>query len=392
MEEKQKVLLVHNFYQIGGGEHTVFENERRLLEENGHEVVVYTRSNNELKTSLLKKILLPFTAVFSLRTYREVRSVIRKENIRLVHCHNTFPLISPSVYYGAWKSGVPVVQTVHNFRLLCPGGLFFRDGRSCEECVAGGLGRALKYGCYRHSRIQTAVTAGMLYVHRRLGTWRRLRYIFLTEWNREKFRPLLGDQVEREFVKPNFEYMDLPDREEPRDYSRFVFAGRLEEAKGLRFLLDVWSGIPDRTLVIYGAGPLEDLVRERAASDPRIVYRGFCPRQEVFADIRRSGAFLFSSTCYEGFPMTLVETMALGRPAVCRDIGNGAALVKEAGAGLCYGSAEEFIRCLDRICDPDRNRRLGENGRRAYDRRYTPQANYRMLKNIYDRVCAEYGQ
>ncbi len=395
MHNKQKILMVHNFYQIGGGEHTVFENEKRLLRENGHEVIEYTRSNDELKGSVLKKALMPFTAVYSPKTYREVKTLIRREHIDIVHCHNTFPLISPAVYYAAWKCGIPVIQTIHNFRFLCPCGVFYRDGKVCEDCVGCGLGQALKHGCYRNSKIQTAVVVNMLKIHRWLGTYQKLRYIFLTEFNREKFRPLLRDKVDREFVKPNFEYIDIPELPETdRDLNRFVFAARLDENKGVRFLLDAWKKITDKKLVIYGDGPLEDAVRQAATENPMIEYRGFCPQKEIFTDIIRSAAFLFTSEWYEGFPMTLVEAMALGRPVLCSNLGNGADIVKKAESGILYepGSSENFIRSLGRISDPEFNRELCERFRRVYEENFTPDENYQILKNVYDEVCRENGE
>lgn len=191
--EKKRILMVHNFYQIGGGEHTVFENEVKLLRDHGHTVILYTRSNDELKTSRLKMLLMPLTTIWSLRTYFEVRSLIRKENIQVVHCQNTFPLVSPSVYYAARSLKVPVVQTIHNFRLLCPCGTFYREGKICEACAACGSFRpALKHRCYRNSRVQTAVVAAMLKVHRALGTYRKINYIFLTEFNKSKFSGQIG--------------------------------------------------------------------------------------------------------------------------------------------------------------------------------------------------------
>ena len=154
---KERVLLVHNYYQIGGGEHTVFENEKRMLKEHGHDVAEYTRDNAELNHSILKKLLLPFTTVFSFRTYREIRRMINAKGIDIVHCHNTFPLISPSVYYAARRCGVPLVQTVHNFRFICANGVLSREGRPCEACVKNGLECALSNRCYRNSWLQTLV-------------------------------------------------------------------------------------------------------------------------------------------------------------------------------------------------------------------------------------------
>ena len=139
-ENKEKILIVHNFYQIPGGEDTVVANEKKLLEENGHEVVLYTRHNSELKNmSKVQKIFLPLTTVFNLKTYREIRKIITEQKIDILHVHNTLNLISPSVYYAGLSKKIPVVQTVHNFRLLCPGATFFRDGQVCEDCLEKGL-------------------------------------------------------------------------------------------------------------------------------------------------------------------------------------------------------------------------------------------------------------
>ena len=393
METKKNILMVHNFYQIGGGEHTVFENEKRLLRTHGHFVAEYQRSNEELLHSGLKKLLLPFTAVFSLRTYREVKTCIRRDKIDLVHCQNTFPLISPAVYYAAWSCHVPVVQTIHNYRFLCPNGLLFRKGKICEDCVCRGLGQALKQGCYRGSRLETGVVVLMLKIHRLLGTYGRLNYIFLTDFMRKKFRPLLGDKQSGIFLKPNF---TEPVTAEPgeRDWNRFLFASRLEESKGILFLLQVWKQVKDRDLVIYGTGPLEETVQKAAAENPRIHWKGFCPRQEIFQDLERSAALIFPSLWYEGFPMVITEAMALGRPVLCSDLGNGADLIKQNRAGLCYrpDEAADFLEKLELLTDPEQNGRLGARGRAAWEEKYAPEENYRILKQIYDEVCREDGK
>ena len=152
---KPSILIVHNYYQIPGGEDTVVANEKKMLEDNGHKVVLYTRNNNEIKTmNVFQKILLPFTSIYSFKTAREIKRIIKEENIDIVHVHNTLSLISPSVYYAAVKMNKPVVQTIHNFRMLCPGATFYRDGHICEDCVSKGLRCSLKHKCYRNSFIQ----------------------------------------------------------------------------------------------------------------------------------------------------------------------------------------------------------------------------------------------
>ena len=383
---KETVLMVHNFYQIGGGEHTVFENEQRLLREHGHRLVSYTRNNDELRHSFLKKLLMPFTTIFSLKTFLEVRRILRKENITLVHCQNTFPLISPAVYYAAWSCHVPVVQTIHNFRFLCPNGVFFRDGHACEDCVKRGLGCAVRNGCYRSSRLQSLVVAAMLTVHRRLGTYQRLRYIFLTEFNREKFRPLLGDKIESEFIKPNFEYVDRPEGiPEREDY--YVFLGRLDQNKGVDFLLNAWKG--DKRLYIIGGGELEETAREASRKNRSLRCLGFLPHDRIWHYLARAQAVIFSSDLYEGFPLTIIEAFAFGTPVICTDIGNGADMVRTSDAGVCYTprDAESLYHAMEQL--RKNYAYYSGNARRAYEQAYTPEANYRMLKAIYEAVTEE---
>ena len=209
-----RVLQIHNFYQIPGGEDVVVRNEKRLLEEHGHQVYTYYRSNEELgEKGIFGKLLLPFTAVFSLRTYREVKKIIKENQIDIVHVHNTLTMVSPSVFYAAFHCKVPVVQTLHNFRMLCPAGSFFRDNVICEECVDKGMRCGIKHKCYRGSKAQTLVSAAILQIHRALGTYRRMNFICLTKFNRQKLLESLDSKREivnpnRVYVKPNFTFAE----------------------------------------------------------------------------------------------------------------------------------------------------------------------------------------
>ena len=214
MEKKLRILQVHNAYQIPGGEDVVVANEKKLLEMNGNEVFSYSRNNDELKTmNAFQKFLIPFTAVYSFKTYREVKKLIRENKIDIVHVHNTLMVVSPSVFYAAFHCHVPVVQTLHNFRMLCPAGSYFRGDRICEECSEKGLQCSLKYGCYRGSKAQTFVSAAILKIHRMLGTYRKVNFICLTEFNREKLSRLNegGKQIvdmKKVYIKPNFTFQE----------------------------------------------------------------------------------------------------------------------------------------------------------------------------------------
>jgi len=185
-----KILLVHNSYQQHGGEDVVFQQEKELLQGGGHEVITYEKNNQDaLQEANHSKVLLGARTIWAVSSRKEFRSILRQHKPDIVHVHNTFVMISPSIYSACKEEGVPVVQTLHNYRLICPAATLFRDGRICEECVGGGIWRGVLHGCYRDSRAATATVALMLTTHRLLGTWEQLidHYIALTEFARQKF-------------------------------------------------------------------------------------------------------------------------------------------------------------------------------------------------------------
>ena len=248
-----RILQIHNFYQIPGGEDVVVRNEKRLLEEHGHKVYTYYRSNSELaKKGIVGKLFLPFTAVFSLKTYREVKKLIRENQIDIVHVHNTLTMVSPSVFYAAFRCKVPVVQTLHNFRMLCPAGSFFRDNVICEECVQHGMGCAIRHKCYRNSKLQSFVSAAILQIHRFVGTYRRVNFICLTEFNRKKLLESLDTKKEivnpeRVYIKPNFTFAEeIVPNEVRSDEEYFLFAGRVEASKGIDIAVRAFEKLPDK--------------------------------------------------------------------------------------------------------------------------------------------------
>lgn len=388
---KERVLLVHNYYQIGGGEHTVFENEKRLLKENGHYVVEYTRDNADLNHSLLKKLLLPFTTVFSLKTYREVKRLIRSEGIDLVHCHNTFPLISPSVYYAARRCGVPVIQTVHNFRFICANGVLSREGMPCMTCLKNGLGCALANRCYRNSCLQTFVLVNMLWIHRLVGTYQKIWYIFLTDFNREKFKLLLGDWLDYQFTKPNFEYIEPTDQDEPRE-NAYVYIGRLEKEKGIDFLLKAWESETERELYIFGNGMLQDTVEKACCKNSRLHKMGFQSREIIMKYLRQARGMIFPTDLYEGFPMTIIEAFAAGTPVICSDIGNGADLIRKYNAGVPFlvRDLDSFHTAVSKV--EENFSEFSTKARKAYVENFTPEKNYSILKTIYGTVIEQQKQ
>ena len=387
-EKKQKVLIVHNYYQIPGGEDTVVENEKKLLEEHGHEVVLYTRHNSELRTmSKLQKLLLPFSTIFNVRTYRDVKELITKQNIDVLHVHNTLNLISPSVYYAGFSKKIPVVQTIHNFRLLCPGATFFRDGHVCEDCLKEGLLCAVKHKCYRGSRVQTLACVISTLIHRALGTYGKLNYICLTEFNKSKLLHLKRVKEEKVFVKPNFVQQEkeiLPYAERKK---QFVFAGRLDELKGIRFLLEAWQEYQrkDYRLIICGKGPLEDWCHEYVETHKlkNIELKGFVQNQMVKKIIGESKAMVLPTKWYEGFPMTIVESYSMGTPVIGTDLGNTGSLIEEGMSGWKFSdnSKTELCRAFEYAIEELTG--LDE----TIIHKYSAEKNYEQLRKIYETCC-----
>lgn len=386
MEQKQRVLIVHNFYKIPGGEDTVVENERTLLEEHGHQVFLYTRSNKEMETlSAMQKLLLPFTSLFSLRTYREVKRQIKEKKIDIVHVHNTLSLVSPSVYYAAFSCGKPVVQTVHNFRLLCPAATFLRGERVCEECVEKGLRCAVRYGCYRGSRIQTLMSVLILKLHRFLGTYKRLCYICLTDFNKEKLMLLnQGKRIrikeEQVFVKPNF--VRRPQIKETEKKKFYLYVGRLEKLKGIQVLMEAWEVWPEKELLLCGSGPEEGWVRtyldRHSMSGVKLL--GQRSHEEVLRLLAQSRALILPSICYEGQPMTILESYSVGTPVIASDIGNAGNMVSVGTTGLKF-SCGDVKSLRDAVRQMDMERKWDTIS--TYREIYTAEANYEALRKIY---------
>lgn len=387
-DRKQKVLIVHNYYQIPGGEDTVVANEKKMLEDHGHEVVLYTRHNSELKTlSKLQKILLPISTVFNFQTYREVKKIIKEQKIEIVHVHNTLNLVSPSVYYAAFACHVPVVQTVHNFRLLCPGATFFRDGHVCEDCLSNGMVCAVKHKCYRGSTVQTLACVLSTWFHRMIGTYGKLNYICLTEFNKEKILNLKQIKAEKVFVKPNFveeadEIVPYAKRE-----NRFIYVGRLEEIKGIDVLLKAWKLLGEEApeLLICGKGPLEDWAKKYIEENglSKIKLLGFVENKQVRKLIGESKALILPTQVYEGFPMTIAESFACGTPVIGSDLGNTGSLIENGKNGWKFQpkSAEELVESVKKI------ESLSIGLEKEMIQKYTACNNYEQLRNIYETCC-----
>lgn len=386
-----KVLLVHNFYQQPGGEDQVFAAEAALLESRGHEVVCFTAHNDRVKQ--LGPLQLGATTLWSHSAHRDLRRLLRRERPQVMHVHNTLPLLSPSVYFAARAEGVPVVQTLHNFRLLCPGGLLLRDGEVCEACVGKAFPAAgVVHACYRGSRAATGAVAGMLGVHRILGTWSRRvdAFIALTEISRRKFIEG-GLPPERIRVKPNFVAPDPGMGPHRGGYALFV--GRLAPEKGICTLLEAWTRLGETVpLKVVGDGPLAP--RVAGCTAPGVEWLGRRSREEVLHLMRDARVLVFPSEWYETFGLTMAEAFATGLPVVASRLGAMAEIVADGHTGLHFapGDADDLVRKIEwAAAHPSELATMGEHARKEFEARYAAGANYRMLMEIYDSAAARTG-
>ena len=384
-----RILIIHNYYKIPGGEDTVVDNESRLLSQKGHKVYFYKRTNQEMDYyGKLRKWMLPMDTIFSLKSYQEVLDIIDKKKIDIIHVHNTVCVISPSVYYAALQRHVPVVQTIHNFRLICPGASLCRNGKICEECVGKSLFHAVKYGCYRNSRIHTFAVAAMESIHKAMGTYHRLNYICLTEFNRNQLLKINGKKEyidpNRVFVKPNFaanqrELIPFDKRKE-----QIVYAGRLDPTKGIRLLFHAWKEIDQYELIVCGTGPEEAWCREFIKHNhiSNIQMLGFVPNERVMDIIAESKALILPTQWYEGFPMVLVESFACGTPVLGSDIGNVKDLIIEGENGLHFQhrSTNDIVRAVKELGD------LCSSTQEVSRKLYSAEVNYGMMMQIYGKV------
>jgi glycosyltransferase involved in cell wall biosynthesis len=385
-----KILLVHNRYQIAGGEEVVFEQERQLLERAGHEVLTYCRTNFEADTYTgLRRLSLVKNIVWSTETKDELASLLRREKPQIVHVHNTFMMMSPSVFGACREAGVPVVQTLHNYRLFCPAANFVRDGKVCEECVEHTLLRGIQYGCYRQSRGATTTVALMLQVQRKRAMFADL-YVALTEFSRNKFIAC-GIPAEKVCVKPNFVYADPQERTGAGSHA--VVAARLSAEKGLHTLLIAWkrlrSNIP---LSIVGDGPLLQELQNKVSELKLagVTFHGRLSREKTLEMIKSAKFLVLPSEWYESFPMVIVEAFACGVPVLCSDLGGMRELVEEGRTGMRF-AAGNSVDLASKVewawSHPEQMSAMGKKARRQYEARYTAEKNYHLLMEIYRRVA-----
>lgn len=383
---EMKILLLHNRYQQKGGEDHVFHEETELLRKNGHEVETLLFTNDAI-TGIKEKIKTGIRIFYNRRSARLLENKIKTFHPDIIHVHNFFPVASPAVFHVAGRKKIPVVATIHNYRLICPGAILYREGKTCERCVNAFFPwQGVLSSCYRNSMIQSFISGAMVAYHKFTGTWKNKvsAYIMLTNFAKNKFiDSSLGLSEEQLKIKPNF----VPDK--GYDYQKdnfFLFIGRLSPEKGIMTMLNSFAESGE-TLKIIGDGIMRDQVDAYADKYSNIHYEGFRDNVFIMQNLKKARALIFPSLWYEGFPITILEAFSAATPVIASDLGSMPEIVSDNLNGLIFkrGDKADLSLKVKRIVnDSVFASSLSLNARYSFENQYTPEVNYRQLIKIYN--------
>lgn len=412
-----KIIQVHNFYQQAGGEDGVVDAESQLLQDHGFQIIKYFKHNSVIKGGLVPLFFTSIKTIWNQKTYREIRKLIQNEKPEIVHCHNTFPLISPSIYWACAHENIPVVQTLHNYRLLCVSALLFRkksieisnNNNTCELCVKKNFKwSGIKYGCYRGSKLGSLTIALMLWIHKIIGTWSKkvTAYIALTEFQKSKMIEG-GIPEDKIYIKPNFissEFLNkilnsenIENIENKDKY--FLFVGRLSIEKGCETLIKGWeifqselikNGKNDRlNLLIVGDGPEKNKLEKfvsKSTFKSTVHFLGKKSKNDVLNLMQNAEFLILPSTWYEGFPMTIIESYACSLPVIASRIGSMIEVINEDKTGLLFevGNENDLAKKLLFVKDnPLLISKMKMHIKLSFNELYSDNANYKICLGIY---------
>ena len=391
-----KVLLAHDYYRstAPSGEDAVFRNELELLESNGNEVVLFERFNDDIDDSTFKKSLgVALEGAWSKTAYRDITEIIRQARPDVAHFHNIFPLISPSAYAACQDNGVPVVQTLHNYRFICPGALLMREGKPCEACVGTSLLPALRYRCYRGSLAATGAQVWTIASNRWRGSYRNNvnRYIALTQFAVNK---LTTGGLPRERIEVKSNFLPAVPAVGMGGGGYALYAGRLSAEKGIQTLINAWKDIQGLQLKVFGDGVLRAQLVEQVQQDgSNVEFMGFRPAEDILACASRAEMMIIPSECYEGFPMAVLEAYACGTPVVASRIGSLDEIVVEGKTGVKFepGNAMDLVKKVNfLLSDKAGLIEMRRHARAMFDNNYTAEKNYIQLMGIYQRAIEDF--
>jgi glycosyltransferase involved in cell wall biosynthesis len=389
-----KILLAHNRYQIKGGEDTAYEGEREMLLARGHEIVDFVEDNHKISTmSNREKFSLLWGASWSDETHQKITDLCAREKPDIAHFHNVRPLITPSAFYACQSAGVPVVVTLHNYRLLCPAGQFLREGKICEQCVEKSLLRCIMHRCYRNSFMQSAAVVHMTFRHRKLATYEKIVDTIITpsEFLKQKLIDNGFDRSKIE-VKPN-SVAGIKKSETDKGYA--LFLGRLSHEKGAHVALEAFSKlfafskIDNFQLKVAGDGPMAQELYTKYSDNKNIEFMGLVEREEAYNLIANCRFVVLPSICYENFPMTIAESFASGKPVIISRLGAPAGIVEEGVTGLMatHNDPDDLAEKMEvLIKNSEMARRMGNNARDKFEKEYSAEMNMKRLESIYEQT------
>lgn len=373
-----RILIIHNRYRQPGGEDVVVESELELLRSKGHVVHLYEKSNDNIH-GLGGAI----DSIWSMSIRQEIKAVIKKFKPDIAHIHNVFHTISPAIYGVIASHGVPIVQTLHNFRFYCIRGTFEREGNICERCLGRSVWNGARYKCYRDSRGASILLATNLQIHRILQTFEKYisHYIVLNEFCRKKFISC-GLSERKISVKPNF--IEIPDSDTQNNRMGGLYVGRLASEKGIKILADALSRsiVPFKTI---GVGPEAHLLQGL----PQITMSRSVPREKVFEAMRNAKYLVMPSIWYETFGLVMIEAFACRLPVIASDIGAMAELVEDGKTGLLFktGDATDLAKKIKWAdVHHDEMLKMGDAARKRYEQTFTSDKNYKQLLDIYENL------
>lgn len=382
-----KVLQIHNIYQGKTGEETVVEEERRILVQHGHQVIQFVKDNSSLKSQgVLSKAKMVVGLRSSKSISRELEQLILAERPDICHVHNTFPLLTPEVFHVCQKLKVPVVKTLHNYKMVCTNSLMFRDGEVCDVCLNKSLYHSIKYKCYRNSYLATAAQADVIQHHRKIGTWDYYvdQYFALTEFQKQLLINGGGIPAGKVTVKPNF--IRHSDLEVVRE-GFFLFVGKVDDYKGLQDLLGLFDQNTTSEFIVIGRCDLEDPFKGYA----NVTYLGEQSREVTLDHMRRCKAVLFPSKYYEGMPMVILEAFSHKKAVISRNRGAMSSMIKHESNGLNYESVNELVNLIARAeKEEGLIIRLGDQAYSDFQELYTDKKGYENLINAYEQTINGY--
>jgi len=389
-----RVLFIHNEYLQAGGEDVTLAVESEILKEQGHTVKTLLFQNlnpadigNKLRTGI--------RAIYNSQSYRVVRDEIISFKPDVIHIHNLFFVASPAVLFAAKRLKIPVVLTIHNYRLICANAILLRDGKVCELCVHKKLPLSgIRYKCYHDSATQSAMVTLFASVHKIIGTWKNKvnRFIVPSHFLKNRLVHSSLNVAEDKFlVKPNF----IPDpgagQEEREDF--FLFVGRLSPEKGISTLCDAFQQMPGVRLIIIGDGPDRQQVEARFLDNNRVVVKGWIDKPEVLSYMKRCKALIFPSTWFEGLPFTIIESFATGTPIIASKLGAMAEMIEDGYNGFHFevANSQDLHRKIELFLhlDEKERRQLYNNARATYLNKYHPKIHYQTILSLYDQVIGE---